>query len=46
VGKQNAGQGTMEMVQRYVHLAQVDIGEAHRRASPVYNTNCLLNDRV
>ena len=28
---------TMEMVQRYVRLAQVDIEEAQRQASPVYN---------
>ena len=27
----------VEMVQRYVHLAQVDIEEAYRMASPVYN---------
>jgi site-specific recombinase XerD len=31
------GHSTMEMVRRYVHLAEVDIEEAHRRASPVYN---------
>lgn len=31
------GHSTMRMVERYVHLAQVDIEEAHRRASPVYN---------
>ena len=31
------GHSTMVMVQRYIHLAQVDIEEAHRRASPVYN---------
>jgi integrase/recombinase XerD len=31
------GHSTMTMVNRYVHLAQVDIEEAHRNASPVYN---------
>ena len=35
--KEILGHSTMEMVQRYVHLAQVDIEEAHRQASPVYN---------
>jgi integrase/recombinase XerD len=34
--KEILGHSTMEMVQRYVHLAQVDIEEAHRQASPVY----------
>ena len=35
--KEILGHSTMTMVLRYVHLAQVDIEEAHRRASPVYN---------
>jgi len=35
--KEILGHSTMTMVQRYVHLAEVDIQEAHRRASPVYN---------
>ena len=41
--KEILGHSTMEMVQRYVHLAQVDADqvdpdeEAHRQASPVYN---------
>ena len=35
--KEILGHSTMEMVQRYVHLAEVDIEEAHRQASPVYN---------
>ena len=39
--KEILGHSTMEMVQRYVHLAQVDaypsdpFEEAHRQASPV-----------
>lgn len=32
--KEILGHSTMAMVERYVHLAQVDIEEAHRRASP------------
>lgn len=35
--KEILGHSTMTMVMRYVHLAEVDIEEAHRRASPVYN---------
>jgi site-specific recombinase XerD len=35
--KEILGHSTMTMVNRYVHLAQVDIEEAHRQASPVYN---------
>ncbi len=35
--KEILGHSTMEMVQRCVHLAQVDIEEAQRQASPVYN---------
>jgi site-specific recombinase XerD len=35
--KEILGHSTMVMVERYVHLAEVDIEEAHRRASPVYN---------
>jgi site-specific recombinase XerD len=31
------GHSTMAMVQRYIHLAKVDIESAHRHASPVYN---------
>ena len=31
------GHSTMPMVERYIHLAKVDIEQAHRRASPVYN---------
>lgn len=33
------GHTTLEMVKRYVDLAQVDLEEAHRRASPVANWN-------
>ncbi len=35
--KEILGHSTMTMVERYVHLPQVDIEEAHRHASPVYN---------
>jgi len=35
--KRILGHATMTMVNRYVHMAQVDIEEAHRGASPVYN---------
>jgi site-specific recombinase XerD len=35
--KEILGHSTMTMVNRYVHLAQVDIDEAHRQASPVFN---------
>jgi site-specific recombinase XerD len=35
--KEILGHSTMAMVERYIHLAQVDIEEAHKRASPVYN---------
>ena len=35
--KEILGHSTMTMVNRYVHLAQVDIEEAHRHASPVFN---------
>jgi len=31
------GHATMEMVKRYLKLAQVDLDDAHRRASPVEN---------
>lgn len=31
------GHTTMEMVKRYVHLAQADLDNSHRRASPVDN---------
>jgi integrase/recombinase XerD len=31
------GHTTMEMVRRYLHLAQVDLDEGHKRASPVDN---------
>lgn len=31
------GHTTMDMVRRYIHLAQLDIDNAHRRASPVDN---------
>ena len=40
--KEILGHSTMTMVLRYVHLAQVDIDEAHRRASPVYNWDLHL----
>lgn len=33
------GHTSLEMVNRYVKLAQVDLDEAHRRASPVANWN-------
>jgi site-specific recombinase XerD len=36
------GHSTMTMVERYVHFAQVDIDQAHRRASPVYNWDLRL----
>lgn len=31
------GHSSMDMVRKYVHLAQIDIDNAHRRASPVDN---------
>jgi len=31
------GHTTMEMVRRYLHIAQVDLDEGHKRASPVDN---------
>lgn len=31
------GHSSMEMVRRYIHVSQVDIDNAHRRASPVDN---------
>jgi integrase/recombinase XerD len=37
--KEILGHSTMEMVERYVHLAQVDIEDAHRQPSPVCNWN-------
>ncbi len=33
------GHTTLDMVKRYVRIAQVDLEEAHRRASPVANWN-------
>jgi integrase/recombinase XerD len=35
--KEILGHSTMAMVSRYVHYAEVDLEEAHRMASPVYN---------
>ncbi len=35
--KEILGHSTMTMVERYMHLAQVDIKKAHRHASSVYN---------
>jgi hypothetical protein len=40
--KKILGHSTMTMVNRYVHLAQIDIDDAHRRASPVYNWDLRL----
>lgn len=40
--KEILGHSTMRMVQRYVHFSQVDIDEAHRQASPVFNLNLRL----
>jgi len=31
------GHTSLDMVRRYLHLAQVDVDSAHRRASPVEN---------